>query len=47
MNLGGFAASFALDHPVSSAIIIIGALLLLLLKGLEGAKRKRRPLQNS
>jgi zinc transport system permease protein len=42
MNLGGFAASFALDLPVSSAIIIIGALLLLLLKGLEGAKRKRR-----
>jgi zinc transport system permease protein len=33
MNLAGFAASFIFDIPVSSAIILVGALTLLILSG--------------
>jgi zinc transport system permease protein len=38
MNLSGFALSFALDLPVSSAIIITGAAVLCVIQGLEAWK---------
>jgi zinc transport system permease protein len=38
MNLAGFALSFALDLPVSSAIIITGAAVLCIIQGLEAWK---------
>lgn len=38
MNLSGFALSFALDLPVSSAIIITGAVVLCVIQGVEAWK---------
>jgi zinc transport system permease protein len=38
MNLSGFALSFALDLPVSSAIIMIGAAVLCVIQGVEAWK---------
>jgi zinc transport system permease protein len=38
MNLSGFALSFALDLPVSSAIIVTGAAVLCVIRGVEAWK---------
>jgi zinc transport system permease protein len=35
MNISGFAISFALDLPISSGIVVIGALTMLVLQGLK------------
>ena len=40
MNLSGFALSFALDLPVSSAIIITGAAVLCVIQGVEAWKAR-------
>jgi zinc transport system permease protein len=40
MNISGFALSFALDLPVSSGIVVMGALVLLILQGVKVLRGK-------